>query len=227
MQRLYMLQQRMRRMPMFCAPVYSKLRPVERDFCEVRPATRAHPVPDQESDAEDVPCNGCKGYADAASAWLACNVALADLLPPFFKQSQDLRSHVGPASLHVISQHLRVVHCALQLTEIKALLGAVGELRFVLGCISQLQDGRFFLEDLSDSLPLDLSAANTASGFFTGMTTGIGWHSRSAAGVLRMQARRKLLLSMCLRRLQELTTSVALRTCQLIVTMNTEAGCCR
>ena len=36
-QRLYVLQQRMRRMPMFTAPVYSKLRPVERDFCEVRP----------------------------------------------------------------------------------------------------------------------------------------------------------------------------------------------
>ena len=35
MQRLYVLQQRMRRMPMFTAPVYSKLRPVERDFCEV------------------------------------------------------------------------------------------------------------------------------------------------------------------------------------------------
>ena len=57
---------------------------------------------------------------------------------------------------------------ARQLTEIKALLGAVGELRYVLGCISQLQDGRFFLEDLSDAIPLDLSAANTASGFFTG-----------------------------------------------------------
>ena len=58
--------------------------------------------------------------------------------------------------------------CARQLTEIKALLGAVGELRYVLGCISQLQDGRFFLEDLSDAIPLDLSTTNTASGFFTG-----------------------------------------------------------
>ena len=72
-----------------------------------------------------------------------------------------------------MSEHSRVVHCARQLTEVKALLGAVGELRFVLGCISQLQDGRFFLEDLSDALPLDLSAANTASGFFTGAPTDV------------------------------------------------------
>ena len=48
----------------------------------------------------------------------------------------------------------------------------MGELRYVLGCISQLQDGRFFLEDLSDAIPLDLSATNTASGFFTGAPTG-------------------------------------------------------
>lgn len=68
----------------------------------------------------------------------------------------------------ILKDQLKVVRRARQLTELKALLGAVGELRFVLGCISQLQDGRFFLEDLSDAIPLDLSAANTASGFFTG-----------------------------------------------------------
>ena len=37
-----------------------------------------------------------------------------------------------------------------------------------MGCISQLQDGRYFLEDLSDALPIDLSEAQTTSGFFTG-----------------------------------------------------------
>ncbi|KAK9827395.1 hypothetical protein WJX81_006181 [Elliptochloris bilobata] len=87
MQRLYVLQQRLRRIPMFCGPVYNRMRTSERDFCE--------------------------------------------------------------------------------LTELKALLGSVGEVRYVLGCISQLQDGRFFLEDLSDALPLDLSSANTATGFYT------------------------------------------------------------
>jgi hypothetical protein len=55
-----------------------------------------------------------------------------------------------------------------QLTELKALLGCVGQVKFVMGCISQLQDGRYFLEDMSDSLPIDLSDAQTTSGFFTG-----------------------------------------------------------
>ena len=59
-----------------------------------------------------------------------------------------------------------------QLTELKALLGCVGQVRFVMGCISQLQDGRYFLEDMSDSLPIDLSDAQTTSGFFTGDTGG-------------------------------------------------------
>ena len=44
----------------------------------------------------------------------------------------------------------------------------MGETRFVMGCISQLQDGRYFLEDLSDALPIELSEAQTTSGFFTG-----------------------------------------------------------
>lgn len=56
----------------------------------------------------------------------------------------------------------------MQLTELKALLGCVGETRFVMGCISQLQDGRYFLEDLSDALPIELAEAQTTSGFFTG-----------------------------------------------------------
>jgi len=62
----------------------------------------------------------------------------------------------------------------VQLTELKALLGCVGETRFVMGCISQLQDGRYFLEDLSDALPIDLSEAQTTSGFFTGKTPATG-----------------------------------------------------
>ncbi|KAK9905544.1 hypothetical protein WJX75_001819 [Coccomyxa subellipsoidea] len=55
----------------------------------------------------------------------------------------------------------------VELTELKALLGCVGQVKFVMGCISQLQDGRYFLEDMSDSLPIDLSDAQTTSGFFT------------------------------------------------------------
>ncbi len=63
----------------------------------------------------------------------------------------------------------------MQLTELKALLGCVGETRFVMGCISQLQDGRYFLEDLSDALPIDLSEAQTTSGFFTGESPAMGY----------------------------------------------------
>ena len=48
------------------------------------------------------------------------------------------------------------------------MLGVVGENRYVMGCISQLEDGKFFLEDLSASLPLDLSQAQVADGFLTG-----------------------------------------------------------
>ena len=48
------------------------------------------------------------------------------------------------------------------------MLGVVGETRYVMGCITQMEDGKFFLEDLSASLPLDLSQAVLAHGFFTG-----------------------------------------------------------
>lgn len=50
------------------------------------------------------------------------------------------------------------------------MLGVVGETRFVMGCITQMEDGRYFLEDLSAALPLDLSEAVHAGGFITGQT---------------------------------------------------------
>ena len=56
----------------------------------------------------------------------------------------------------------------MQLTEIKALLGVVGEVRTVVGAISQLEDGHYSIEDLSGSMPVDLSTAMTAAGFYIG-----------------------------------------------------------
>jgi DNA polymerase epsilon subunit 2 len=54
------------------------------------------------------------------------------------------------------------------LTDIQSLKGAaLGSRRFVLGCISRSEDGRYVLEDASGSVPLDLSKALTASGFYT------------------------------------------------------------
>ena len=59
----------------------------------------------------------------------------------------------------------------VQLTDVKAMLGCTGETRFLLGCISQLQDGSYFLEDMTGSLQLDLSDCQTSSGLYTGTET--------------------------------------------------------
>lgn len=48
------------------------------------------------------------------------------------------------------------------------MLGVVGETRIVMGCITQTEDGRYSIEDLSASLPLDLSSADVGHGFITG-----------------------------------------------------------
>ena len=56
----------------------------------------------------------------------------------------------------------------MQLTEIKALLGSVNQTKTVMGFISQLEDGQYFIEDLSGALKVDLSDAMTAAGFYVG-----------------------------------------------------------
>lgn len=56
---------------------------------------------------------------------------------------------------------------AAELIELKALLGLVGERRFVTGFLTRQDEGRYFLEDLSARLPLDLSIAETSDGLFT------------------------------------------------------------
>jgi DNA polymerase epsilon subunit 2 len=53
-----------------------------------------------------------------------------------------------------------------ELTPLQALLGSTGQTRFVLGCLSQLDDGRFSLEDATGCVPVDLSAAATSDGLF-------------------------------------------------------------
>jgi len=56
---------------------------------------------------------------------------------------------------------------ACQLTPLQALLGSAGSTRFVLGTLSALADGRFWLEDPSGAVAVDLSRAATAAGLFT------------------------------------------------------------
>ena len=57
---------------------------------------------------------------------------------------------------------------AVQLTEVKALVGMVDERRTIMGIIRQLEDDRFFIQDESGSVPVDLSEAGTIAGFFVG-----------------------------------------------------------
>lgn len=52
-----------------------------------------------------------------------------------------------------------------EMTPLQSLIGCAGK-RWVMGVISQLEDGHFFLEDLTASIPIDLSQAKITTGFF-------------------------------------------------------------
>ena len=68
-----------------------------------------------------------------------------------------------------IKKTLETLPCwPLQLTDVKAMLGCTGQTRFLLGCISQLQDGTYSLEDMTGSLQLNLTGCQTSSGLYTG-----------------------------------------------------------
>ena len=54
-----------------------------------------------------------------------------------------------------------------ELTPLQSLIGLVGVTKFVLGALNQLEDGRYFLEDTSTNVPVDLSRTQTATGMFT------------------------------------------------------------
>ncbi|XP_078441110.1 DNA polymerase epsilon subunit B2 [Wolffia australiana] len=52
-----------------------------------------------------------------------------------------------------------------EITSIQSLIGSVGK-KWIMGVISQLEDGHFFLEDLTAAVPVDLSNSKITSGFF-------------------------------------------------------------
>ncbi|XP_068658256.1 DNA polymerase epsilon subunit B [Aristolochia californica] len=52
-----------------------------------------------------------------------------------------------------------------EITPIHSLVGCTGR-KWIIGVISQLEDGRFFLEDLTAAVPVNLSNAKITSGFF-------------------------------------------------------------
>ncbi|XP_073109974.1 DNA polymerase epsilon subunit B-like [Elaeis guineensis] len=52
-----------------------------------------------------------------------------------------------------------------EITPIQSLIGCTGR-RWIMGVISQLEEGHFFLEDLTAAVPIDLANAKITSGFF-------------------------------------------------------------
>jgi DNA polymerase epsilon subunit 2 len=54
-----------------------------------------------------------------------------------------------------------------ELTPLTGLLGNANETRYVMGCLSQLEDDRYFLEDLTGQIQVDVSHAATSSGLYT------------------------------------------------------------
>ena len=60
----------------------------------------------------------------------------------------------------------------MQLSSIKALAGTPGNTSFVLGSITQPEDGRYYLEDPTGIVPIDLTQAVTTTGFYTGVPHG-------------------------------------------------------
>ncbi len=75
-----------------------------------------------------------------------------------------------------------------ELTELKALLGLVGERRFVLGFLTRPEEGRWAIEDLSARLPLDLSGAECAHGLFTENCVVVAEGELTPGGVFRAAA---------------------------------------
>ena len=93
------------------------------------------------------------------------------------KSTNICTEQVSPSPMHAccLTEAL-----PLQLTDVKAMLGCTGQTRFLLGCISQLQDGAFHLEDMTGSLQLDLSDCQTSSGLYTGDSAGLHIRIRTA-----------------------------------------------
>lgn len=55
----------------------------------------------------------------------------------------------------------------IELSSIQSLLGSQAERRFIAGSLSQLEDGRFHMEDLTGTVRVDLTACERSAGLFT------------------------------------------------------------
>lgn len=121
----------------------------------VRPLTKARPFP---------------GQGAALPPALTYPQAAAHPHGPVFQASPRRQC----PQLHRGGYYTSSVSCAQsvirypQLTDIKALQGNVGDTKFVLGFLSQLEEGRYGLEDLSGSVLVDLTSTTRTVGLFTG-----------------------------------------------------------
>ena len=75
-----------------------------------------------------------------------------------------------------------------ELTELKALLGLVGQPRYVLGFLTQPEENRYFIEDLSARLPCDLTEAEQAGGLFTENCIVVVEGELTPAGIFKVSA---------------------------------------
>eukprot|EP00249_Psilotum_nudum_P007247 c20426_g1_i1 orf=272-1837(+) len=72
-----------------------------------------------------------------------------------------------------------------EITPLQSLIGCAGR-RWVMGVISQLEDGHFYLEDLTDSIPIDLSQAKITTGFFVENTIIVAEGELQPAGIFQV-----------------------------------------
>lgn len=79
-------------------------------------------------------------------------------------------------------------HRYCELTPLQGLLGTAGEQHYIMGSLSQLEDGRFYLEDLTASIQVDLSAAATTAGLFTENCVVVAEGSLNHHGVFEVSA---------------------------------------
>ena len=76
-----------------------------------------------------------------------------------------------------------------ELTPLTGLLGHSVGTKYVMGCLSQLEDDRFFLEDLTGQIQVDVSHAATSSGLYTENCIVVAeGEVRKSDGVLEVRA---------------------------------------
>lgn len=72
-----------------------------------------------------------------------------------------------------------------EITPIQSLIGCTGR-RWLIGFISQLEEGHFYLEDLSAAIPIDLTNAKITSGFFVENTVIVAEGELLSSGTFKV-----------------------------------------